>query len=341
MKVGMIIGPCPPGRCGVGDYARRLCRALQSLGLEVEIVSEGEWRLSRVLQNSALLRQLNCDVIHFQYPTVGFGWNLGPQSLSVLRPSIVTIHEASQRRLPRKLSLVPFTFGSQYLIFTNEYEKRFVEKWAPWSRRIASSVIPIGSNIPTGPQGGQRSLMDIIHFGLITPNKGIEDVIELARLAREAGLPVAVHLVGSVAASQERYLDQLREVSANLPVHWHLNLTEQQVAERLSQSAIAYLPYPDGASARRGSLSAALANGLAVITRKGAHMPSALENIVRVSETPSEALTILSELIHSPSVVSEMSCNSIDYAERFSWSTIAESHLKVYEEVSSKTCGRH
>src|ERR1700719_4557504 len=157
MKVALVTGPCPPGGCGVGDYTMCLGNALKASGIETHVITSGDWNLLGVFKESRRLREQKFDIVHIEYPTVGFGTQLGSQGLSLLQSCVVTIHEASQRHILRKLALLPFAVRPEYMIFTNRFERRFAMTWAPWIA-CASSVIPVGSNIAVAAQGSSRTL---------------------------------------------------------------------------------------------------------------------------------------------------------------------------------------
>ncbi len=343
MRVGLLIGPCHVGQCGVGDYSACLCDALRANGIDANVVRSGDWRLHRVLATRDLLRSLNFDIVHIQYPTSGFGVYLGPQLLSLLQPCVVTVHEASQRRIPRKLSLLPFAVRPQHVIFTSIVEQQYALKWAPWvSGR--SSIIPVASAIPEAAHNVERAIAEIVHFGLIMPNKGLEQVLELAVLIKTSALPLEIHIVGQVPSRHTNYFSDLRAKAHDLPVVWHQGLSRERVAERLARSWIAYLPYPDGASDRRTSLRSTLLNGLAVITTKGTDTPSALDNIVRFCSSPRHALCAIRELVEDRQQLSAMSAKAISYSRQFSWERIAQQHLEIYSSalgLSATTANPH
>src|SRR5437899_6377638 len=144
MKVALLTGPRPPGECGVGDYTVCLGNALKASGVDTHVIASDNWDLLSVLGSSRLLKKQNFDIVHIEYPTVGFRYTLGPQALSLLRACVITIHEASQRHILRKLALIPFAVRPKHIIFTSSPERLFATKWAPWIAR-SSSVIPVGS----------------------------------------------------------------------------------------------------------------------------------------------------------------------------------------------------
>jgi len=330
MKIALITGSLPPDPCGVGDYTYKLYKALLSKGLNVDIILQKKWFGKQLIQ--VYKEAKNYDIIHIQYPTAGYKYSLGPHFLSILRPGIVTIHEASQANILRFLSLSLFTVSSLKLIFTTEYEKRYFEKYFPFIRN-KSYIIPIGSNIPSFNIYQERK-NEVVYFGLISPNKNIEDFIKLATICTEEKLQISFSIIGKIR--DKRYYEKLRNLSKNLPITWFINLDELQLAEHLSKSTFAYLPFPDGASERRGSLLAVLINGVIPITTEGPYTPSDLKNVVFIANSPYEAFWIIKNNYYNKEKLKILSQNCRNYAQKYSWDYIAEQHIKIYKELINK-----
>jgi len=339
VKVALITGDCPRGHCGVGDYTACLAKALLACGVESRVIAPGDWSLRGVFRVRRSLREQNFDLVHIQYPTVGFGTRLGPQGLALLDPCVVTIHEASQRHILRKLALVPFTVQPEHIIFTSRFERRFATAWAPWIARI-SSVIPVGSNIDVGTPKGPRARNEIVYFGLIMPGKGLEQVLDLSRLIQSAGLALTVRILGTAPPRCSDYLKRLRSETADLPVLWDIGLNEMQIAERLAGASLAYLPYPDGASERRTTLKAALLNGVAVLTTRAAQTPPDLEAVVRFCPTAEDALAATRHLLGHGDELAGMAAAAVRFGKTCGWERIAELHLRVYQGVLSQRVGQ-
>lgn len=334
MRVALVAGPSRAGRCGVGDYTACLAKALNARGVESAVVSSGNWSLAGVCQTSSELRKSAFDLVHVQYPTVGFGTKLGPQGLALLRSCVITVHEASRAHILRKLSLLPFTVRTKHMVFTSHFERDFALKWVPWVSQF-SSVIPIGSNVRTSSNDGIRDLNEIVHFGLIMPGKGLEAVLGLAELIKEGGFKLRIRIIGNTPAKHEAYFEELRSKADRLPIVWDCGLPEKQISEKLACASIAYLPYPDGASERRATLKAALANGVVVITKRGPQTPRALEGVLRFCDDPEEALIAIKALIGSPEERASLMRKGRQYAQQYSWDYIADLHGKLYHQLLS------
>lgn len=338
MRVALIAGPCQPGQCGVGDYTTRLAEALRETGLQAEVVKEGNWDLTHARSIIPMLRRIDADVFHIQYPTVGFGRKLGPQALAMLQKSIVTIHEFNHAHVLRKIALYPLFLRARHVIFTTEIERRFALRWAPWIEK-SSSVIPIGSNIERVMPVRDRNICEIIYFGLIMPRKGLEAVLELATLLKEKRPGLVIRIVGNPHPDHWAYLNMLQRSSKGLPIVWEQGLNEQAVAKRLAGSWIAYLPYPDGASERRASLKAALASGMNVITTEGPETPINLGPVVKMAASPRDALAVILALASNAEERLRLQSEAQSYTQRFSWHRIATLHYEVYVQVTSRAGG--
>lgn len=336
MIVVFITGSYPPDICGVGDYTYKLASTLKSYGISVKIITHKNWRILNVCSIIKHLNNIKSDIIHIQYPTVGFGSKLGPQMISILKPCIITLHEVSQTHILRRLSLYPFTIRSRHIIFTNSFERDYSVKYAPWiSSR--SSIIPIGSNIPSGKYETEiindDKINEITYFGLIRPQKGLEDVLTLAKLIKEKYLPLCIRIIGMPDPRQINYYNELRVIAKDYPVIWDIGLSEKEVAKLLARSKIAYVPFPDGASERRGSLLALLSNAVATVTTRGLHTPSDLDGVVEFASNPEQALKVINKIIYDKEWQMRLIKNGLAYANRFTWENIAAKHIELYEKI--------
>ncbi|HUN61526.1 MAG TPA: glycosyltransferase family 4 protein [Candidatus Sulfotelmatobacter sp.] len=333
MRVAFVTGPIPLGFCGVGDYTRQLAAAMERKGVQVTVLESPGPGASRVLRLRAAVKKFRADITHLQYPTMGFGKGLTPQLFSMFFKSVVTLHEVEGRHILRRLSLYPFWVRALYVIFTCNSNREYALRWAPWLRRM-SSVIPLSSNIPVQEHEKTKpTIPEVVHFGLVRPNKGIEQVLEFARLVSADHLQVNVRIVGSSPAYHAAYLKKVQAVSSTLPVTWDLNLSAEDVAQRLGRATLAYFPFPEGASERHTSILAALANGLPVITTSGQFTPNELNRSAIFCTSPKEAMDATKQLVENPALRKSLSAQAFQYAKRFSWDSIAEAHISTYEKV--------
>ena len=334
MRVAMITGSYPPMACGIGDYTAKLAEALTAGGIEVDIYSTNvDWGFLKAKQLATKISATTPDVIHIQYPGTGYGHKLGPQALSfLLKPCVVTIHEASQVHLLRKLSLYPFAFGAEQLIFSSDFEMDYAIKFAPWLANRARAI-PIGSFISSPTESCEKDLDDIVSFGLIRPNKGIEQLIALAALIKSQCLPLNIRIIGSVDPKRSQYLEELQSASKGLPITWDIGLSEPQVANLLARSRIAYMPFPDGASERRSSLLAVLLNGVATISTKGPFTTNEMAESLAFADTPEQALLAIKQLLEKPERLYALAQRAREYGQKRSWPHIASQHVELYQHM--------
>lgn len=333
MKVLLITGSYPPDVCGVADYTTRLAAALNRKGIEVAALSGRMWHAANALKLRREIDGLRSDVLHVQYPATGYGWGIGPQVLSVLRPMVATIHECSQSHVLRRISLYPFTLRARAIVFTTEFEKRYAVRFAPWILH-RSAVIPIGTNVPPAPLDIPRRSDAVTYFGLIRPQKGIEEVIQFSRLCLERSNGLCVRVVGALMPENAGFYEQMRRAASGLPIEWILGRDGPELSRTLAEGEIGYLPFPDGASERRGSLLAMLSNRTAVITSRGSHTPASLTNAVEFASSPFDAVLLAEQLSVNHTKRQSIQARAGEYAAEFDWDMIAEKHLDLYRSIT-------
>ena len=337
MMTGDFIGPvalvCPsaaPLRCGVADYAAQLAKALAVAGVDARLIdrpltSRGQRAGWRALAGFA--------AVHVQYPAIGFGPSLVPHvlPLAVAAPVIVTLHEFSLVHRARRLASAAFAFGGHRLVFTTEAERSAFGRAFPWWRG-AAAVIPIGSNIPGLPHD-PAPVPTIAFFGHLKPNRCLDRFIAVAELAAAQSRPWRLEIIGSPAPGQAGWVAGLQARTRSLPLSWLVDLEPAAVAGRLCRAAVAYLPYADGASPRRGSLLAALGNGVPVVTTDGRLCPPDLAEVVRFADTADGVVGEIERLLEDQDLARRLSRTGRAYADRLRWPAIAAAHLAYYRSI--------
>jgi glycosyltransferase involved in cell wall biosynthesis len=332
MKIALMTGSYPPDICGVAEYTERLAESLEKAGASVVVFTGKRWNLTNAIALNREIAALRANVVHMQYPATGYGWHLGPQGLSLLRPFVMTIHECSRTHILRQLSLYPFTVRARKIIFTNEYDQKYSYRFAPWIKS-RSVLIPIGSGVPLALNKISRLPNTVTYFGLIRPQKGLEHVMQMARLFKQRANGLNVRIVGTVLPGFEDYYAQLREEARDLAVEWVLDLNGEPLSLALAETEIAYQPFPDGASERRSSLIAMLENRAAIITTRGPHTPAAMEEAVQFAGSPAEAVALAEDMFHNPERMEASLLGAAEYAVKFSWDSIAAEHMRIYERL--------
>jgi glycosyltransferase involved in cell wall biosynthesis len=332
----MVSGSWPPQACGIGDYTERLCCELEQSGIDVSRFVEGG--LSRLYSSEAVRRanEADCDLVHIQYPTAGYGRSLTPSALpSSVRdkPVVVTLHEYSVFRWYRRAWFSPYARHCAARVFTTDEERGLFQRRFP-DRGGADLTIEIASNIPAAVNV-TGSPNRVSYFGLIAPNKGIEAFLDLCEIAGAALSSFTFDLIGAIPDQHRHYAEAILQRASACQVEIAADLPNDAVAKRLATSTFAYLPFPDGASGKRGTLAAAIVNKLIVITRHSDITPSWIRSATMDAQRPEDALKLLTRL-HADSPQREAAAKqSALAASRFRWDAIAQRHAELYRSLLS------
>ena len=236
--------------------------------------------------------------------------------------------------------------------------------------------IPIGSNIAVAPpehyqRAAWRARLGIAadetllaFFGLISRSKGLDTLLDAL-----AQLPARFRLIvigGAATTPEDRaYAAAIRQQIARLGLEQRVTITghceEADVSAHLLAADIAALPFADGASFRRGSLLAALAHGLAVVTTaqlepragrpvwanqepadrglsRGSQLPIHSlvdgENVLLVPPGDASALVAaIQRLARDTGLHEQLAGGGRLLAAQFGWDAIAAQHEQLYARL--------
>jgi glycosyltransferase involved in cell wall biosynthesis len=314
----------------------------------------------------AQLARTRPDVVHVQYQAAAYGLHPAICLLPLWSPAscVVTYHDLrvpyvfpKAGRLRRWLLLAPAR-RCPAVIVTNASDRAQLEAVVPPQCLYS---IPIGSNIDPRPPSGyerltwrnQHAIADdellVVYFGFLSQSKGGEDVVRVVHRLIQAGCPARLLMlgaqVGEVDETNRRYLrtvqDLIERHGLAARVVWTGFQPEDVVSAWLLASDVALLPYRDGVSLRRGSLMAALAHGLPVVSTKLPAMLASADGLtdgrhVRLADVGDiEALRAhVEQLWRNVDQRREMGQAARTVAARFAWPRIAELHEAVYVSVA-------
>jgi len=337
-KVLFVVGASPPDPCGIGDYCHQLGIALHARGVNVDFLIIRKATLFGWLRAMFAINLSRADVVHLQYPGLGFGLgkraSLLPQFISVLAGGVVTLHEYSQVHWLRRLASSVFAISAHHLVFTNRWERQQFSAY--YNCRAHSSIVPIGSNIRASQRLETGRVNRIVHFGLIRPRRGLKDVIALGKILAVAQSHLHIEIVGSPYPGEECYYRGLLEQSAGLPIKWVGAMTSEALAEYFASTAYAYMPFPDGASERRTSLLALMANGVVTVTRRGQFTPDDWGRGLLFASSPIEAHIILGRVHSDANQLSSLRLSLRSLAKNYNWDGIAAQHCLIYGRMGKR-----
>jgi glycosyltransferase involved in cell wall biosynthesis len=315
------------------------------------------WDLDRAL------RRLAPQVANVQYQAAAYGQhpaiNLWPRRAGRRWPIVVTFHDLRVPYLFPKAGRLRFRAvlemarSARRAIVTN------IEDQAVLAPLLAQppALIPIGSNIhPAPPPGFDREGWRrkagaaegetvLAYFGFLNESKGGEELVRTLAGLRQRGLAVSLWMIGGqVGASDptnQAYLARVRQLIGELGVEpwvrWTGFVSPAEVSAYLLSADLCVLPYRDGVSFRRGSLMAALAHGLPVVSTVPRLLPPEIQdgqNMALVPPGDAEALAgRIAALIGDPAARARLGEGARGLARRFEWDGIARRTLEVYDAL--------
>jgi glycosyltransferase involved in cell wall biosynthesis len=325
----------------------------------------GSWR-----HLAALLRDLRPDVVHLQYQTGAFGMhpavNLLPLALRAASrgaPFVATFHDLKDPYLfPKAGPLRPFANAllrrfADAVVVTNEEDHDRVR--GPKVREI-----PIGSNIDPirlGSAGRAEARVRlglrpdevaVGYFGFINEWKGVDTLIDAFRLLLAEGRDARLVFVGgarregasgswSFEAAIRRRLDE-EPFRGN--VVWTGFGDAGEISGFLHALDVCALPFVEGASYRHGTLVAAIAHGLPIVTtrpprsearRAGRLPPLADGESCRLvpPRDPSALAAAIAEIADRPPLRGRIAAGAAALAPRFGWDAIAGETRGLYDAL--------
>jgi glycosyltransferase involved in cell wall biosynthesis len=279
----IVIGKYPPEKCGVGDYVFNLKNSEGAKRWSIFYTQN--WNLSSILNKIRAIKLIDDDYINIQYPSVGYGRSVVPHLLCIFFKFSkkyhisVTLHEFSQIGWEGKICALMFLIFAERIVFTSSFEMENANKF--FKVKNKSAVIKIGSNIKPCqleiPFNNKQ--YDVCYFGTINPNKGIETFLNCITKLQKINKNIKVCIIGNTLPSYENYYIRILEEASEIGIKLILNKEESDVSASLANTKIAYLPFPDGVSERRGSLLACIVNKCIIVTKKGMFTTKSHENV--------------------------------------------------------------
>jgi len=271
---------------------------------------------------------------------------LAMRALSPGIPAVLSMHTVGVSSAGSVLRAGALIASAHAILSTNEEVTRLIGRYM----RPAlgkTREIPIGANVEPPPGGAaareeaRRRVRQeaglgpgdavIAHFGLYYPGKGAEEVLQAAAALRAEGRRFRLFMVGGGRVGDEGYLASLKERGRALglgdEVVWTGYLPPERASGILLGADLFLAPYAGGISSRRGSLMAALAHGLAVVSTPS-RIPTRHfregENFASVPFGDAGALAgAVSALLDDPARRERLAAGARELAARFAWPAIA------------------
>jgi len=304
-------------------------------------------------------------IVHVQYPSLTnyqrrLMINLLPPLFRTIQRQnslVVTMHGFHEHRLRWRLRVLPMLWANNALVFVHPRDRQQALRWSPFAAGRAA-LIPIASNVPGLPPNSARrhqvrSELGLaaderiaVYFGEVRPDKGLHTLLDSVEAIHRRGAAARAMVISTVGTLPHALTGYEREMMARLGTGnregWAILVrgeTPQRAAELLQAADVAAFPFTLGAAENRGSLMAAVVNGLPVLTTCGISTPPDYEDtygVETVDADDSAAFAArLETLLESHELREALAAKANTAGKRFSWSAIAEQSIEVYRKCLS------
>lgn len=282
MKIFLISGSWPPDVCGVGDHIDGLRKSLSDRGIPVVPVHLSKYGVMTVLGLALRSWFRPRDRAVLAYPTEGYGRSVIPFVMALSKPGslLVHMHEYGSKNAACRWLLRLFRYQST-LYFSNTADRERYVRDTGVEQRAASirQVLPSPSNIEAlslSKPAGRTGPMRILHFGQIRPRKGIEQVLEVFANVKAIEQDARLTIAGAIPKGYEAFAEQVRARADIDGIDILLGLDPAALSAVIADADLMFLPYPEGADEKRGTLAAGLAHGTVCVTTYGVHTSALL-----------------------------------------------------------------
>jgi len=249
------------------------------------------------------------------------------------------------------------TLVSDLIITTNHGDWEHLQPKLARRTRIQLAQIPIGSNIQgqhlnvsqrqarRQQRGYEADQIVLAYFGFLNRSKGGLTLIRTLHLLTQHYPSIRLLMIGERVGENDptnfAYLQEVENLIVEFGLQKHVQWTGHQfdsdVGADLNAADFLVMPYEDGASLRRGTLMAGLANGCAIITTQPrSSLPELVDgrDICYVAPNdPQATADKISTLILNPAQADHLRQNARERSQLFNWQTIAQQHMAYYNDA--------
>ena len=371
-----VVGNYLPRHCGIATFTTDLCDAIHAeygatelLALPVNDTEEGygyparvrfelsEDDLASYRQAADFLNFSNIDLVCLQHEYGIFGGRAGAHILELLRrlnmPFVTTLHtvlrdpDPDQRAVMEEIA----TLADRLIVMSQQSADILQETFHVPSEKI--DLIPHG--IPDLPFTDPTFYKDafgtegkdvLLTFGLLSPNKGIENVIKAlpSILSKHSNV---VYMVSGVTHPHilrqegDKYRQSLETLAKDLGVEANVIfrnrfVSPQEMVELIGAADIYITPYKHKAQVVSGTLAYALSAGKAIISTPYLHAIELLDDergALVPFDDPQAIAAKTVELLDNGTARHAMRKRAYLYARDMVWSRVAQKYMKSFERI--------
>ena len=371
-----IIGNYLPRRCGIATFTTDLCDAIHAeydstelLALPVNDTPEGynyparirfelaQDELASYRQAADFLNFSNIDLVCLQHEYGIFGGSAGAHILELLRrlhmPVVTTLHtvlrdpDPDQRRVMEEIAAL----SDRLIVMSRQSAEILQEVFHVPISKI--DLIPHG--IPDLPFIDPNFYKDgfgtegkdvLLTFGLLSPNKGLENVIQaLPEILKHH--PNVVYMISGVTHPHvlrhegEKYRRYLHNLAKELGVESQvifLNrfVSPEELVELIGAADIYITPYKHKGQVVSGTLTYALSAGKAIISTPYLHAIELLaeeRGMLVPFDDPKSIASKTVELLDNSTARHAMRKRAYLYTRDMVWHRVAQQYMGSFERV--------
>jgi glycosyltransferase involved in cell wall biosynthesis len=373
-----VIGNYLPRQCGIATFTTDLCAAISAeygtarlLALPVNDTEDGydyparvRWSLAqddvRSYQEAAeFLNFNNIDMVCLQHEYGIFGGAAGSHILHLLRglkmPLVTTLHTVLREPDTKQLMVMEeIAELSDRLIVMSQLSSQFLQEIfkVPGSK---IDMVPHG--VPDLPfldpnfykdRFGVEGKAVLLTFGLLSPNKGIENVIQALPQILSKHKNVAYIVAGAthphiLRREGDKYRASLqalaKEVGVESQVIFHDRfVSPEEMAEFIGAADIYITPYRYEEQVVSGTLAYALGAGKAIISTPYWHAIELLDDrrgALVPFQNPGAIAQKTIELLDTPAKRHAMRKRAYLFARDMVWKRVAQGYMESFARVRS------
>ena len=374
-----VVGNYLPRRCGIATFTTDLCDAIHAeygatelLALPVNDTDEGyeypdrvrfelsEDNLASYREAADFLNFSNVDLVCLQHEYGIYGGRAGAHILELLRrlqmPIITTLHtvlrdpDPDQRAVLNEIAAL----SDRLVVMSRNSADILQEVFKVSPDKI--DLIPHGiPDLPfTDPSFykdsfGVEGKSVLLTFGLLSPNKGLENVIHaLPRiLSRHKNV---VYMISGVTHPHilrregDKYRNSLQNLAKELGVEDHVIFrnrfeSPEDLVKLIGAADIYITPYKQKAQVVSGTLAYAFSAGKAIISTPYLHATELLDNergaLVPFDDPEAIAANTIA-LLDDDTGRHAMRRRAYLYARDMVWTRVAQKYMKSFENINNE-----
>ena len=373
-----VIGNYLPRQCGIATFTTDLCSAIAAeygtahlMALPVNDTEQGydyparvRWSLAQndiasYEEATRFLNFNNIDMVCLQHEYGIFGGPAGSHILHLLRglkmPVVTTLHTVLREPDPNQLMVMEqIAELSDRVIVMSELSSQFLQEIfkVPGSK---IDMVPHG--VPDLPfldpnfykdRFGVEGKAVLLTFGLLSPNKGIENVIQALPeiLSKHSNVAYMVagathpHILRREGDRYREYLQGLaKEMGVESQVIFHNRfVSPEEMVEFIGAADIYVTPYRHEAQVVSGTLAYALGAGKAIISTPYWHAIELLDarrGALVPFQNPAAIAQKTIELLDTPAMRHAMRKRAYLFARDMVWKSVAQGYMESFARVRS------